>query len=184
MEARPVRPSTLIPVLLAACFLAAPASAHHPAQELRDRHVRAATMERLSQDAQRWDRVRHWRAVRVKLKRQRARALREHRCAYPAGWPAANRRLGQCLAARRGWTGTLWGCLDVLWGRKESGWDETADNPRSDAYGIPQALPGSKMGRGWRHNVRVQIRWGLAYVAGRYGTPCGALAFHRAHNWY
>jgi hypothetical protein len=83
MEARPVRPSTLIPVLLAACALAAPSvSAHHPAQDLRDRQVHAAAMERLSRDAQRWDRVRHWRAVRVTTKRQRVRLAREHQCAH------------------------------------------------------------------------------------------------------
>ena len=35
-------------------------------------------------------------------------------------------------------------CLDSLYA-SESGWRVNADNPNSSAYGIPQALPGSKM---------------------------------------
>lgn len=100
------------------------------------------------------------------------------------GTPATNRCLGKRMAAKRGWTGQQWRCLDTLWGVRESGWDHTNDNPTSDAYGIPQALPGSKMGPGWQYNPRVQIRWGLSYIRGRYGTPCAALAHSYANNWY
>jgi hypothetical protein len=70
---------------------------------------------------------------------------------------------------------------------RESKWDPYADNPHSSAYGIPQALPGSKMaafGSDWRTNPATQIRWGLDYVNNRYGTPCGAWSFKRAHGWY
>ncbi len=88
------------------------------------------------------------------------------------------------MARDFGWTGQQWQCLDTLWGTRESGWDHTSDNPTSDAYGIPQALPGSKMGPGWQHNPRVQIRWGLGYIKGRYGTPCGALAHSHSVGWY
>ena len=35
-------------------------------------------------------------------------------------------------------------CLNKLWNR-ESGWNHRAYNESSGAYGIPQALPGSKM---------------------------------------
>ena len=50
---------------------------------------------------------------------------------------------------------------------------------RSGAYGIPQALPGSKMataGADWQTNPATQITWGLGYISARYGTPCGAWA--------
>ena len=74
------------------------------------------------------------------------------------------------------------GCLVALWNR-ESGWKVTAHNA-SGAHGIPQALPGSKMGRGWYANPYVQIRWGISYIYGRYGGPCNANAFQAAHNYY
>ncbi|PKQ33013.1 MAG: hypothetical protein CVT62_02940 [Actinobacteria bacterium HGW-Actinobacteria-2] len=70
---------------------------------------------------------------------------------------------------------------------RESNWIVTADNPHSSAYGIPQALPGKKMasfGADWRTNAATQIAWGLWYVKDRYGTPCQAWSFKRAHGWY
>ena len=86
-------------------------------------------------------------------------------------------------AAQRGWTGSNWTSLVELWNH-ESGWRWNADNPYSDAYGIPQALPGSKMGTGWRDDGAVQINWGLTYIAERYGSPNAALAYWKSHNWY
>lgn len=77
-------------------------------------------------------------------------------------------------------------CLQTLWTR-ESGWSSTATNPSSGAYGIPQALPASKMasaGADWRTNPATQIRWGLGYIKGRYATPCGALAAWNSKGWY
>jgi hypothetical protein len=77
------------------------------------------------------------------------------------------------------------GCLDSIWTR-ESGWRVTAANA-SGAYGIPQALPGSKMataGPDWQTNATTQIKWGLGYIKERYGTPCGAWAFWEGHSWY
>lgn len=94
------------------------------------------------------------------------------------------RKLGRILAAKRGWKGGHWRCLDSLWGEHESSWRVTADNPRSTAYGIPQALPGSKMGDGWQYSAFVQIKWGLNYISGRYGSPCSALSFRLAQGWY
>lgn len=92
--------------------------------------------------------------------------------------------LGRYLAAQRGWTGAEWNCLHHLWGPLEGGWYVYADNPTSDAYGIPQALPGSKMGEGWQHSALVQIRWGLGYIARRYGSPCAARSFRLSRGWY
>ncbi len=69
----------------------------------------------------------------------------------------------------------------------ESGWDYTATNPSSGAYGLMQALPGSKMssaGSDWRTNPATQIEWGVNYMEDRYGGPCGAWEFWQANNWY
>lgn len=81
---------------------------------------------------------------------------------------------------------TEFACLLPLW-NAESGWNRYARNPSSGAYGIPQALPASKMGTfgsDWTWNGYTQIRWGLSYIEGRYGSPCAAWAFFQAHNWY
>jgi hypothetical protein len=80
---------------------------------------------------------------------------------------------------------TQFGCLDDIFSR-ESGWRVNAYNA-SGAYGIPQALPGSKMamfGSDWQTNAAVQIKWGIWYIKGRYGSPCGAWAFWQANGWY
>jgi hypothetical protein len=76
--------------------------------------------------------------------------------------------------------------LNWLWNR-ESGWNKYARNPYSGAYGIPQALPGSKMasaGPNWRSNAWTQIRWGLRYIRARYGTPRRAWNHSQATGWY
>ena len=76
-------------------------------------------------------------------------------------------------------------CLVPLWNR-ESHWRVNAENP-DGAYGIPQALPGSKMasaGADWQTNAATQITWGLGYIDARYGSPCGAWAHSQATGWY
>ncbi|PFG44249.1 uncharacterized protein YabE (DUF348 family) [Isoptericola jiangsuensis] len=103
-----------------------------------------------------------------------------------ATYSGSNRQIGQQMAAARGWTGSEWTCLESLWTR-ESGWSHTAANPSSGAYGIPQSLPGSKMataGSDWQTNPATQIAWGLDYIAGRYGSPCGAWAHSESVGWY
>jgi hypothetical protein len=80
---------------------------------------------------------------------------------------------------------TQWGCLYNLWMR-ESGWVVDAQNP-SGAYGIPQAYPASQMasaGSDYLTNPTTQIKWGLGYIKGRYGTPCAAWTFELANNFY
>ncbi len=70
---------------------------------------------------------------------------------------------------------------------RESGWDIHATNPSTGAYGLVQALPGSKMasaGSDWQTNPATQIKWGLSYMDGRYGSPCGAWQFWQANSWY
>ncbi|MEU2427090.1 NlpC/P60 family protein [Streptomyces sp. NPDC007851] len=70
---------------------------------------------------------------------------------------------------------------------RESGWRTTAANAASGAYGLAQAVPGSKMARygtDWRTNPATQLRWMRSYVNSRYGGACSAWAFWQAHHWY
>jgi hypothetical protein len=128
----------------------------------------------------------------------RKRAAREARAARVAEKRASRssqrvvtggdaRGIAAAMAARTyGWGNEQFACLDSLWAR-ESGWSATAANPSSGAYGIPQALPGSKMaafGSDWQTNPATQIAWGLDYVDGRYGTPCAAWSTFRSQGWY
>jgi hypothetical protein len=92
----------------------------------------------------------------------------------------------QVMLADRGWSSSQFSCLDSLWTR-ESGWNYQATNASSGAYGIPQSLPGSKMasaGSDWQTNPVTQMRWGMDYIASRYGTPCGAWAHSESYGWY
>ena len=116
-----------------------------------------------------------------------ARAAREEaRQGILARAQSDPRAVGRLLVADGGWGEEQFGCLERLWA-KESGWRWNADNPSSDAYGIPQALPGSKMasfGSDWATNPITQIKWGLNYISARYGTPCSAWGHSQASNWY
>jgi hypothetical protein len=88
--------------------------------------------------------------------------------------------------ASRGWGNDQFSCLVKLW-HKESNWRVNAANSSSGAYGIPQSLPGSKMasaGADWQTNPATQIEWGLGYISGRYGTPCGAWGHSVDVGWY
>ncbi|GGK86691.1 hypothetical protein JOE58_001167 [Curtobacterium luteum] len=99
--------------------------------------------------------------------------------------PGSAQAIAQQMVSARGWGTDQYNCLVSLW-NKESGWRVNAYNP-SGAYGIPQALPGSKMasaGADWQTNPATQITWGLNYISGVYGTPCGAWAHSVANNWY
>ncbi len=99
--------------------------------------------------------------------------------------PAANRILGHRLMLSAGFGEDQWPCLLNLWDH-ESQWGEYKSNSSSGAYGIPQALPGSKMGDGWQYDPVVQITWGLNYIKSRYSTPCGAWNFwlSKTPHWY
>ena len=100
--------------------------------------------------------------------------------------PGTARAAGAAAVAAHGWGPDQFACLDALWSR-ESGWSTTAGNRSSGAYGIPQALPASKMasaGADWLTNPATQISWGLGYITARYATPCAAWAHSQATNWY
>lgn len=103
------------------------------------------------------------------------------------GTASADAALGQSLAGADGWgAGSQWTCLDELWTR-ESGWRMVWNYGGSGAYGIPQALPASKMasaGADYMTDPATQIRWGLGYIASAYGSPCGAWAHETEDGWY
>jgi hypothetical protein len=109
----------------------------------------------------------------------------------PAGPPPATpsgsaQQTAMGMLGSYGWSSGQFSCLDSLW-NQESGWNVYATNPVSGAYGIPQALPGSKMasaGSDWQTDAATQIRWGLTYIKSLYGSPCGAWAHEEADGWY
>lgn len=100
--------------------------------------------------------------------------------------PGSAQAIAYTMVMDRGWSLVEYDCLVALWNR-ESHWNVYAENPTSGAYGIPQALPGDKMATvaaDWQTNPETQIIWGLGYIAGRYGTPCGAWDHSERKGWY
>jgi hypothetical protein len=103
--------------------------------------------------------------------------------------PAASgspRQIAQAMLGSFGWSSSQFSCLDPLW-EHESRWSVTAANPGSGAFGIPQALPGSRMasaGPDWQASAATQITWGLRYIRDTYGSPCAAWSHERAAGWY
>ena len=94
--------------------------------------------------------------------------------------------IARSMLSSYGWGDDQMSCLVSLWNR-ESGWSYTATNASSGAYGIPQALPASKMasaGSDWQTNPATQIKWGLGYIQSTYGSPCGAWAHSESTGWY
>lgn len=85
-----------------------------------------------------------------------------------------------------GWSDGEFGALVKLWNR-ESGWNPNTRNSSSGAYGIPQALPASKMasaGSDYMTNYKTQINWGLSYISSRYGSPSSAWSYFQSNGWY
>ena len=117
--------------------------------------------------------------------RNKKKASRSKRAVYSAA--EANKAFAKSyMESKYSWGEDQHSCLVSLWNH-ESGWRHTADNPTSSAYGIPQALPGSKMasaGADWRTNPETQIKWGLKYIKNRYETPCGAWSAFKKKGWY
>ena len=85
-----------------------------------------------------------------------------------------------------GWSDADFNALVNLWNR-ESGWNIYSKNRSSGAYGIPQALPASKMasaGSDYLTNYKTQINWGLSYIKSRYGSPSNAWSSFKSKGWY
>ena len=191
-------------VVVAACAVIVGAGAAGQASETADRNVNAGSS---SQPAVTADPLTHLDFERVRVENQAvahtggAAALPAEVAPAEAPAPAApapapapvaiNDPAGaQAYAASQlgsyGWAPSQMPCLQKLW-TKESDWETTATNPSSGAYGVVQSLPAEKMataGADYRTNYRTQINWGLEYIQDRYGSPCDALNFHYANNWY
>lgn len=106
--------------------------------------------------------------------------------AAPPPDPGTAQSIAYNMLSSFGWSpGTYFSCLNNIWTR-ESGWNYQAENA-SGAYGIPQALPASKMasaGADYLTDPKTQIIWGLGYIQGRYGNPCSAWSYWEAHGYY
>jgi hypothetical protein len=99
---------------------------------------------------------------------------------------ASPQQIAKAMLASFGWSSGQFSCLQPLWAH-ESGWSVTAHNAGTGAYGIPQAAPGSKMasaGPDWQTSATTQIKWGLKYIKGTYGSLCGAWSHEQATGWY
>jgi hypothetical protein len=118
---------------------------------------------------------------------QQQPAQQQTPAAPPPATPSGSaQQIAMGMLGSYGWSSGQFSCLDSLW-NAESGWNVYATNPVSGAYGIPQALPGSKMasaGPDWQTDAATQIRWGLSYIQSLYGSPCGAWAHEEADGWY
>jgi len=126
----------------------------------------------------------------AKLRRDEYKVVNSNTVVLGLNAPAPDLGSAQAYAQERllamGFGSGEYACLYSLW-MKESRWNYRAQNPSSGAYGIPQALPGSKMasaGADWRTNAKTQVRWGLSYIKGRYGSPCAAWNHSKAKGWY
>ena len=105
---------------------------------------------------------------------------------YISGSVAEYQAYARARCSAYGWSTTDFNCLVALW-NKESKWNPNAYNARSGAYGIPQALPASKMataGTDYRTNYKTQINWGLSYISSRYGSPSAAWSHSKSKGWY
>jgi hypothetical protein len=117
---------------------------------------------------------------------QQAQQAQATAAAAPSGPSGSPQQIAEGMLASYGWSSSQFSCLNSLW-NVESGWSVTASNPSSGAYGIPQALPGSKMasaGPDWQTDAATQIRWGLNYIKAQYGSPCGAWGHEESDGWY
>ncbi|MGW4292245.1 aggregation-promoting factor C-terminal-like domain-containing protein, partial [Micromonospora chersina] len=138
------------------------------------------------------ERAKEAEAAAASRKKEREAAEKAAAKPYDGPIPASceefsgNRKIGCAIMLDEGFGIDQFPCLDKLW-TKESGWNHKAYNEGSGAYGIPQALPGSKMGSvadDWKTNPATQIKWGLGYIEGRYDDPCGAWAHSQSTGWY
>lgn len=131
----------------------------------------------------------NWNAISLGMERHVNRRLGRMAGGNLAGFSgggsnSANQTLAHQMMLASGWGNDQWGPLKALWMR-ESGFNATARNPSSGAFGIPQALPASKMGAAAvGGDPAAQIRWGLRYIKGRYGSPSAAWAHETSAGWY
>jgi len=121
-----------------------------------------------------------------RLRLTQARAAIAQRQAAVSSASGSPRQIARAMLGSFGWSSGQFSCLDPLW-EHESRWSVTAANPGSGAFGIPQALPGSRMasaGPDWQTSAATQITWGLRYIRDTYGSPCAAWSHEQATGWY
>ena len=132
-----------------------------------------------------------WEEEQERIRQEEERKRREEEArraasAMASGTAGDYQQYAYSLFGNYGWTAYDFECLVALWNR-ESRWNPNAHNSSSGAHGIPQALPASKMashGSDYYTNPYTQIRWGLDYIAGRYGSPSNAWAHSQSVGWY
>ena len=118
------------------------------------------------------------------------RPPRRPRHAAAAATPSPRRRRStpETCSTQRGYTAGQYGCLDDALDARVRLADQRQSNATSGAYGIPQALPGTKMadyGSDWRTNPQLQVRWGIDYIAQRYGSAmCRRQPQPLRYGWY
>jgi Transglycosylase SLT domain len=97
---------------------------------------------------------------------------------------AEMKELVQRISKEKGWNAADWEAVI----EKESGWDPTATNPSSGAFGIGQFLGATKAE--YRKygsestNPLEQIIAMSVYIQTRYGNPTAALAHENSNHWY
>jgi hypothetical protein len=125
-------------------------------------------------------------AFRLRLTQARAAIAQRQAVRKRPAASGSPRQIAQAKLGSFGWSSSQFSCLDPLW-EHESRWSVTAANPGSGAFGIPQALPGSRMasaGSDWQTSAATQITWGLRYIRDTYGSPCTAWSHEQATGWY
>lgn len=153
------------------------------AAKRRAQQAKAAAQHRAEQRAAARRRASEQAAAKTKRAAPERSSRTQHRSSPPAQAATVS---GARAVARSQLSSAQYQCLSSLVSR-ESGWNHRARNPSSGAYGLFQALPGSKMasaGSDWQSNPLTQMRWGLSYIKSRYGTPCGAWNFWQKNGWY
>ena len=147
--------------------------------------AQAAARKAAQQAAQRAAATAAHQAAAAKAVKQAAqqKAQQQLTAAENSGTP---QQIAAAMLSQFGWSSGQMSCLEPLW-QRESGWQVSAYNAGSGAFGIPQALPGSKMasaGSDWQTSAYTQIKWGLGYIQQVYGSPCGAWGHEQADGWY
>jgi hypothetical protein len=163
------------------------------AQAIKQAEERAAEARRQARIAARKAEARRQARIAAKKAAAEAERIAAQKAAEQAAAAAAAstdpgtlRDMARQAMLDYGFGADQWTYLDQLVMR-ESGWNPQAQNASSGAYGLPQALPGSKMasaGADWQTNPVTQIRWMLGYIAERYGNPQNAWAHSQSVGWY
>lgn len=168
---------------------AAAATREHAAHVAHEAHVTAVTLAARAAQQAAAQRAAQQKAAQQATQQatpqptQQSAPVATAQASVPSG---SAQQIAQGMLASFGWSSSQFSCLQPLW-EAESGWSVSAQNPSSGAYGIPQALPGSKMasaGSDWATNPATQIKWGLEYIQSTYGSPCAAWSHEESDGWY